>query len=517
MQPEKRKNEDVLAASSRKRKPKPKPRPNLMAVGIALLIIIMGSGLLIYSLTQRTQTLPSDSDSLPTLAVLAPSSTDVPAFITPDASAATIDETIFSIPGKKIIIDADNSLTLRLQPSLNSPIIEYISRGEVKTVLSEVNTTQANGVSDPQQTWWYVAGGYGWIPTYENGKPTWREFAPDQINIMVSEIEEQISLESTASLKYATLYASRAWLYMAQEQPDKALETINRAIQTTSDYSYIFHEIRGRINFELGNYADAIRDANFALEAGDNASVLKLRASAYANLGKYIEARRDFTAVLDELPEYGLIYANIASLINQGHNGDPSQLTYLEQAESFDPFLPSAYIMRGDFYVTNAIKSDDAIANYSTALSLMPKTDRYYTHALMGRAIMNTQQEEYDAALQDFEAGISIEPDNPEWYINRGLIYYFNLGEKSLAFNDFMTAVHQENQIAATYYNLAAILIAEEQYEAALYAYNRTLAIDPSFQDAYQKRVDLLDAHPSLDEGKIMLKPTIDLLITPIP
>src|SRR5262249_14767074 len=103
-------------------------------------------------------------------------------------------------------------------------------------------------------------------------------------------------------------------------------------------------------------------------------------------------------------------------------------------------------------------------------------------------------------------------------YINRA-VDYSNTGDDGDAIQDLLQALQFDSTSplgAYTYYALGVILQQEGQYEAALYAYNRALSIDPSRTDARLNRAQIYESLGGFDENQIMSYPSIQLLITPV-
>lgn len=96
--------------------------------------------------------------------------------------------------------------------------------------------------------------------------------------------------------------------YLATHQKDKAWESYNQVLEIHPNYA-IARNNRGVLNYQKGNYMEAVEDLSVALEKEKDSSIvesiLKTRSSAYLNVDHLKEAREDLQKVqtLRKIPD----------------------------------------------------------------------------------------------------------------------------------------------------------------------------------------------------------------------
>ena len=139
---------------------------------------------------------------------------------------------------------------------------------------------------------------------------------------------------------------------------------------------------QGKVQFERGRYAFAIRSLSAALRKdGKAADAFMLRGRAYDQMGLVKQAETDFT-------------------------------TYV----SLRPSNPEGYIHRGDARNFNHDHLA-ALEDYNTAVKLAPSS----TAAHLGRGLAYAGLERYDHAIKDYQWVLKSEPANHEALANMGI------------------------------------------------------------------------------------------------
>jgi tetratricopeptide (TPR) repeat protein len=110
--------------------------------------------------------------------------------------------------------------------------------------------------------------------------------------------------------------------------------------------------------------------------------------------------------------------------------------------------------------------------------------------AYANRASSYRKAKKQDLALQDYNYAIALDKNDGISRMNRGNIY-FDMGQDSLAFKDYMAAMNlnlkknqKEGEIYKLYGNLGAIYGRKGVYDSALFYLNKSLAIDSTFTGA---------------------------------
>jgi tetratricopeptide (TPR) repeat protein len=95
-------------------------------------------------------------------------------------------------------------------------------------------------------------------------------------------------------------------------------------------------------------------------------------------------------------------------------------------------------------------------------------------------------------------------------------IVYANMGQNQAAVESLLKAIKLDDPEGAAYYNLGLVLQRDNQYEAAIYCYNKALQLNPDRRDAQLNRAQIYEMLGGLDESEIMANPSVESLIFPI-
>jgi tetratricopeptide (TPR) repeat protein len=213
-------------------------------------------------------------------------------------------------------------------------------------------------------------------------------------------------------------------------------------------------------------------------------STLNMRGAAYARIGRYRPALRDFSAAIELDGNYYQAYANRALLYVKMKNPDAAMADY-QRALEIRPDYVNALLGRADLYRQSRIYAR-ALADYGKAIEIDPSSDLAYYQRAVTYQLMNR----HENAINDFDIAISLRPTSPAPYYGRGQSL-FALGEYERAYDDFYVAARRgkKNIRAWTYRGLAAEKFGDPK--KAKRAYLRALQINPNFPPASQglKRV----------------------------
>lgn len=105
---------------------------------------------------------------------------------------------------------------------------------------------------------------------------------------------------------------------------------------------------------------------------------------------------------------------------------------------------------------------DEAIEQYEEAKKIEPKN----LHVLFNLSELYARSNELEIALTLLDTAISINDKRPEFYNNRGLIYY-KLDENEKAIIDFKKGIELDSTITSFYANLATVYNNEKSYDIA--------------------------------------------------
>lgn len=107
------------------------------------------------------------------------------------------------------------------------------------------------------------------------------------------------------------------------------------------------------------------------------------------------------------------------------------------------------------------------------------------------RAQSRMAVEDYQGALRDFNEAITLDPNNVQAYVNRGMLNARYLYNKRSALSDFNKAIELDPKDPSGYYNRGALYKDAQDYASALKDYNKVIDLNASFAGAYYNRATL--------------------------
>ena len=153
----------------------------------------------------------------------------------------------------------------------------------------------------------------------------------------------------------------------------------------------------------------------------------------------------------------------------------PAQLDLDAKAIETDRNYPYSYSNRARYYRHKGDFSDHVINDYTMALSFVPHDKDIRNN----RGIADPNRQQFQLAIQDFEMVIQDYPNYADPYTNLGIVY-FNMGDNQAAVDTWVKATKLDDPTGTAYYNLGVILQRNNQYEAAIYSYNKALQLTRS-------------------------------------
>jgi tetratricopeptide (TPR) repeat protein len=140
------------------------------------------------------------------------------------------------------------------------------------------------------------------------------------------------------------------------------------------------------------------------------------------------------------------------------------------------------------YFLEGIIHSDEedyeaAVIDYNQAIELDPKDAIAYYN----RGLIHTKLQDYKAALEDFTRAIDLNPELAQAYNNRGITYHEREKYKA-ALADYDYAIKLNPEDAIVYNNRGLTYAAMKDYKAALADYNHAIELDPDDAAAYNNR-----------------------------
>ncbi len=144
---------------------------------------------------------------------------------------------------------------------------------------------------------------------------------------------------------------------------------------------------------------------------------------------------------------------------------------------------PQAYYYRALVY-TQMERFEDALEDLTKALEQQP----HFPQALAARASVYLSLDRPASAVEDLNQALQLGlTDDPRVYLNRGLAY-FQLDMYELAEQDFLRALEMDSESAAVHFNLGTLYLKLGDNEKALEHLDKSIELDPNFAAAYFNR-----------------------------
>lgn len=268
-------------------------------------------------------------------------------------------------------------------------------------------------------------------------------------------------------------YYHRAECFQMLNQTIKALRDLDRAIYLCPK-SLAAYNLRARIFNELGETEKEIADLEkiHELYPDDTSWPVMSLGELYEETGRYEQAV-EFHAwymLHEELRFFGSF--NLLKYRSRAGYQRP-KLRKLSAALADNPGNAALYFVRGKTY-DDDFQFENAIADYTTAISLKPD----FLLAYMYRALANSVLSENTGTVEKMIADYT----------------------QVLKLDGTLTAIHSE--LGSLYKKL-------KQYEPAIACFNKALEIDPCFYEVYRLRSEVLeltgDFQASIDDLTLFL------------
>ena len=119
-----------------------------------------------------------------------------------------------------------------------------------------------------------------------------------------------------------------------------------------------------------------------------------------------------------------------------------------------------------------------ALEDFDKAINLDPERADSYS----GRGGARSELGNHEAALEDFDKAISLDPDDADFYFNRGNCKS-RLGDHNAALEDYDKAISLDSERAGFYSNRGNCKSELGDHEAALEDYDKAISLDPENED----------------------------------
>ena len=355
----------------------------------------------------------------------------------------------------------------------------------------------------------------------------------------------------------ARAFSNRGWAFFCGDKPDLAIHDFDTALKLARDDAETFYR-RGCALARTSRFDEAIHDFTEAIRCKQRyAAAYEGRAEALLAVNQMDKAVTDLDEAIQCDPDDSTLLATQAAILTKLNKIDRA-LADIDKIIRLSPDDPVAHFTRGQLYLDHARQASKSIAEFQKAIQLSPYYAEAYTKLgeaftakgdpasaelnksrglfLSGRhdgalkelnlliaaqpkmaeayvergrvALMKvlngkTDIKEEDAlrkeAAESFTEAIRLQPQNSEFYVERGFALLTRADTSNEAKNDFDHAVALNPRLASAHLGLGELwekkCLRYEVQEAcgpALEEYDKAIQLDPQNAEAYAHRGFLL-------------------------
>jgi tetratricopeptide (TPR) repeat protein len=258
-------------------------------------------------------------------------------------------------------------------------------------------------------------------------------------------------------------YIEAAWLYERDPERAKqlALDLVARLPEADTNAVYA-HNLLGNIHDDRDETDAAIQEYRMAIRLNRKYAHPHFNlGNIHRKLGDTAAAIREYQAAIRLDRKYGAPHNGLGNI-------------YADRGPAWSDYGPHnglgiIYMARSDTWL------DAAIQEYQIAIRLDPRDARAHTN--LGVAYAKSRQSE--AAIQEHQKAIRLNPNFAAPHNNLGDIYY-NAHRTDDAIKEYQTALVHDPQNAIAHSNLADIYQERGNTEAAIQEYQTAISLKPT-------------------------------------
>ena len=255
----------------------------------------------------------------------------------------------------------------------------------------------------------------------------------------------------------------------AEQDCDKALE-INPFIVDA-------YQVRGIARQTLNKYREAVSDYDMGLKYLPEEKVFLInKAICQEDLKEYDASAATYERLLKLYPNYDRAYLARAQLMLA--KGDTiSARRDVDKCISLNKNIPASYVIRSEIAMRHDGDYQAALNDMNEAIKLEP----HYAGYFINRGFMKYKLEDYFGAMADYDYALELEPTNVTAHFNRGLLNV-EVSENDKAIGDFTYVLGSAPDNFMARYNRALLYYKTGQYDKAIADYNVVLEKYPDFE-----------------------------------
>jgi len=326
-----------------------------------------------------------------------------------------------------------------------------------------------------------------------------------QFDKAIIEFEKTISLDPYNYLAYYFNGLS----YERKKEFEKALQYYNLSLSVKSDFNEALFN-RALVFYKTSEYIKAINDLDHLLTLppgetqaiffrgtkygqGDddpgfkdiismtnkNVDIYNYLGLSYYKLDLYEQSALNYAKALDINPEDDNILAN-AGLNYMAQGKIDSARICFERSLSINPYNSVAA------FNLSLYGSDSSIDQIRQLDQLIEK-NKDFPMAYAQRAYQYYIDGNYTAAIEDYNSAIRLDPNNSEYFLERGMLYE-KIDQTDNAIRDFKTALKYDINNFQIWYNLGNAYFRIEDYNLSIEYYSEAIEINPQMPELYYNR-----------------------------
>ena len=248
----------------------------------------------------------------------------------------------------------------------------------------------------------------------------------------------------------ANAYNNRGVAKAAKLDYTGAIQDYTKAVKLKEGYATAYYS-RGQAKRKSEDYAGAIQDYDRTLE------LKPADADIHFYRGVAKVAQHDYTGAIDDYTKAIKLKEDFATAYNNRSHAKKA----LEQDGDAKLDYAKAYYYWGQEN-SNRSNYQAAIQDFDQSIDLNPDYTTYYA-----RGNAKQKNSDYEGAIQDYGKVIERKPDYAEAYFQLGMTH-FRLDNYAVARNHFKTATEKKPKFAEAHYHLGATLHRLGNYNEAL-------------------------------------------------
>lgn len=240
------------------------------------------------------------------------------------------------------------------------------------------------------------------------------------------------------------------------------------------------YEVRGVALQNMGRLREAVADYDRALgQLPHSRSILLNKALAQEDLKDYAGADSTYATLLRVYPGFDTGYVGRAKL--RLAEGDTiNALADIEKALSINKNSTNAYSLRADIAIKSGRDYEAAMEDMNEAIKLQPQFAGYF----INRAFLRYNLNDYFGAMADYDYAIQLEPLNATALFNRGLLRA-EVHDNNKAIDDFTKVLGLDSDNYHALYNRAILYKEIADYRNSIADLDKVIEAFPEFSGAY--------------------------------